>query len=298
MKRHWIVKLHKFLILLTVIMVSLMTAVVWFFPSNDDFRTGNPFWNGTKDIESGYAFTPLESLSGLPASPHDAVLVIIPYLRFSAADLDAVSGFITGGGTVIVADDYGYGNQITEFLGLRSRFSGQPLLDPIVNYKNQWFPKILHIRSSSLTTGIDELVLNHATALSGIEAGDILARSSIFSFVDTDGDRTQSAGETTGLLPVISRHRLGNGIIILISDPSLLINSMTPIGGNDRLAQNIAAAGSTILLDQSHLPSSNLSEAKDILTQLHNFFTTLPGTLGLVLAVITVTLMPIWHRRR
>lgn len=291
-------KLHKFLIVLTIILVSLMTAVVWFFPSNDDFRTSNPFWNGSKDIKSGHAFTPLESLSDLPVSARDTVLVIIPYLQFSAADLTTVSNFITGGGTVIVADDYGYGNQITEFLGLRARFSGQPLLDPIVNYKNQRFPKILHLRSSSLTTGIDELVLNHATALSEIEAGDILAQSSIFSFLDTDDDRTQPADEPAGLLPVISRHRLGKGKIILISDPSLLINSMAPIGDNDRLAQNIAAAGSTILLDQSHLPPSNLSEAKDRLTQLHNFFTTAPGTLGLVLAVITVTLMPIWHRRR
>ena len=291
-------KLHKFLLLLTIILVSLMTAVVWFFPLNDDFRTSNPFWNGTKDIESGYAFTSLESLSGLPVSAHDTVLVIIPYLRFSATDLAAVSSFITGGGTVIVADDYGYGNQITEFLGLRARFSGQPLLDPVVNYKNQWFPRILHLRASSLTTGINELVLNHATALSEIEAGEILAQSSIFSFLDTDDDQTQPADEPAGLLPVISRHSLGQGNIILISDPSLFINSMGPIGDNDRLVQNIAAAGSTILIDQSHLPTSNLSEAKDVLTQLRNFFTTPPGTLGLVLAVITVTLMPIWHRRR
>ena len=290
-------KLHKFLILLTVTMVSLMTAVVWFFPSNDDFRTDNPFWNGTKDIESINTFIPLASLSGLPASPHEAVLVIIPYLQFSAADLDAVSGFITSGGTVIIADDYGYGNQITEFLGLRGRFSGQPLLDPIVNYKNQWFPIISHLKSSFLTAGIDELVFNHATALSGIEADDILAQSSIFSFLDTDSDRTHSTSETRGLLPVISRHRLGKGKIILISDPSLLINSMVPIGDNGRLVQNIAAAGATTLLDQSHLPPSNLSGAKDVLTQLHNFFTTPPGTLGLVLAVITVTLLPIWHRR-
>lgn len=291
-------KLHKFLLLLTIILVSLMTAVVWFFPSNDDFRTSNPFWNGTQDIVSVYAFAPLESLSDLPVSARDAVLVIIPYLQFSAADLNAVSSFITGGGTVIVADDYGYGNQITEFLGLRARFSGRPLLDPVVNYKNQRFPKILHLRPSSLTTGIDELVLNHATALSEIEAGNILAQSSIFSFLDTDGDRTRQADEPAGLLPVISRHSLGKGNIILISDPSLLINSMGPLGDNDRLVQNIAAAGSTILLDQSHLPPSNLSEAKDVLAQIRNFFTTPPGTLGLVLAVITVTLMPIWHRRR
>lgn len=291
-------KLHKFLVLLTIILVSLMAAVVWFFPSNDDFRTSNPFWNGTRDIESGYAFTPLESLSDLPVSPHDTVLVIIPYLQFSATDLNAVSSFITGSGTVVVADDYGYGNQITEFLGLRARFSGQPLLDPVVNYKNQWFPRILHLRASSLTTGIDELVFNHATALSEIEAGDILAQSSIFSFLDTNDDRTRQEDEPTGLLPVISRHSLGKGKIILISDPSLFINSMGPIGDNDRLVQNIAAAGSTILIDQSHLPTSNLSEAKDVLTQIRNFFTTPPGTLGLVLAVITVTLMPLWHRRR
>ncbi len=291
-------KLHKFLILLTIALVSIMAVVIWFYPSRDDFRATNPFWNGTGDMAAGSGMTPLESLSGLSDLPPDAALITVPFFRLSGAELEEVAGFIARGGTFIIADDYGYGDQVTEYLGLAGRFAGLPLLDPLVNYKNRWFPRITHLTESYLTEDVEALVFNHGTALSGIEAGETIARSSAFSFLDTNGDQERQESEAAGTMPVISRHRVGEGTVILVADPSLFINSMETVGDNASFIRNITSAASAVYFDQDHLPESNLSRSKDRLGRLRQIFATPPGTLGVVLAAIVVTLMPLWQRRR
>jgi len=291
--------LHKFLVALTVAIVITLAAVMWFTPTNEDFRTGNPFWNGTKEATLSHSFSPLETLASLPSSPGGSNLILIPYLQFSPTELETVHNFIIQGGTLILADDYGYGNQILEYLGFRARFSGQPLLDPLINYKTEWFPKISRFKSSSLTNNIDNLVLNHATCLLEVEAADVLASSSSFSFLDLNGNQIREESEPVGPLPIIAQHNLGSGQVILIADPSLFINGMETLGDNDKFIQNIAAlTTSDFLIDQSHLPPSNLHQTKNLLASIRGALITPLGTIGMVVLVLAITLMPLWYERR
>ena len=293
------VNLRRFLVMLTIALVIILTVVMWFSPTNDDFRTDNPFWNGAKSASSSYPVSPLESLSNLPPSPKGSTLILIPYLQSSSTELEALNSFTTQGGTLILADDYEYGNQVLEYLGLKARFSGQPLLDPLANYKNKWFPRISPLQSSSLTNNIESLVFNHATCLTDVEATDVLAQSSSFSFLDLNGNQVWEEDEPTGPLPVISQHNLGSGQIILISDPSIFINSMETLASNYNFMQNIAAlTPSNLLIDQSHLPPSNLHQTKNLLARIHGFLITPLGTLGLVILALTITLMPLWHKKK
>lgn len=292
-------KLHRFILMLTLSLVIILAIVVWFFPSDEDFRTENPFWNGTKDISSVIPASPVQSLSELPISPQEVTFILIPYLDFTLAELEEINNFVTRGGTLVLADDYGYGNQILEHLELKARFSGQPLLDPLINYKNKWFPQVSYLTSSPVTLDTERLVFNHATCLTGVGASDILARSSSFSFLDLNGNQTWEKNEPTGPLPVISQHYLGSGQIILIADPSIFINSMETMESNYNFIQNIAAiTTSKLLIDQSHLPPSNLHQTKNLLTYMRGSLITPLGTLGLVILALTITLMPLWHERR
>jgi len=292
------VELRRFLVILSIVLVLILTIVAWFFPSNDDFRTENPFWNGTGDIVSSYPISPLQSLSDLPPSPQGSALILVPYLEFTPAELVELNSFVTQGGILVLADDYGYGNQVLEYLGLEARFSGHILLDPLFSYKSKWFPRISHLASNSVTSGIESLILNHATCLVDVEAGDVLALSSSFSFLDLDGNQARDEGEPTGPLPVISYHNLGSGKIMLISDSSIFINSMETIEGNYTFIQNIAATTtSELLIDQSHLPPSNLHQSKNLLASIRNFFNTPGGAVGLVIVALTVTLIPIWYKK-
>ena len=290
-------ELRRFLTILTVALVILLIVVVWLFPSDEDFRTENRFWNGSSDISSDYPASPLESLSDLPLSPRGTTLVLIPYLRFTTDELVDLNNFVTHGGTLVLADDYGYGNQILEYLGLTARFSGQTLLDPLSNHENKWLPKIPHLKNSPLTSNTESLVFNHATCLVDVGTGDTLAQSSLFSFLDTNDNQTRDEDEPTGPLPVISQHDLGSGQILLISDPSIFINSMEVMEGNYTFIQNIAAlTTSSLLLDQSHLPPSDLHQTKNLLAQIRGFLATPSGTTGLVILALAITLRPIWQK--
>lgn len=292
-------ELPRFTLILTLALIIILAAVMWFLPSNDDFWAENPSWNGTEDISSIMAASPLESLSQLPPSPQGSTLILIPHLSFSQAELAALDSFVSGGGTLILADDYGYGNQVLELLGLEARFSGHTLLDPLASYKNQWFPRVSRLTSSPLTDGVTALVLNHATCLVDVAQGDVLARSSSFSFLDENGNQGWDEGEAAGPLPVISRHGLAQGQVILIADPSLFINSMETLGDNLTFIQNIGAITTAgLFIDQSHLPPSNLNQAKKLLAGGHDFITTPAGTLGLVIASLLLIPMLIWHQKK
>ena len=292
-------ELRRFLVIVAISTVVILTIVSWFSPSSEDFAVDNPSWNGIKDLESIMLGTPIASLVDLPTLPPSSTLILIPYLEFTLTELEEISSFVAQGGTLILADDFGYGNQVLEYLGLKARFSGDILLDPRVFHGNHRFPRVYHIVPSNITLGIGSLLLNHATCLVDIETSDVLVRSSIFSFLDLDGNELMDEDEPIGPLPVISRHSLGIGKIILISDPSLFINSMLKFEDNLILSQNIVSiTTSELFVSQSFLSSSNLRSTKNMLADVRGFFTTLPGMVGLVILMLTITLMPIWHIRR
>ena len=291
-------ELRRFLMLLSICLIIILLIVVWFFPANDDFHSENPFWNGAKDMVSIITATPVSTLSGLPSPPDESTLILVPYLELTTAELEELRTFIDQGGTLVLADDYGFGNQILEYLGLQTRFAGSVLLDPLFNYKNEWFPKISHFTPDPITNYTECIVLNHATCLTGVESNNVVARSSSFSFLDINSNQVRDEGEPTGPLPVISHDRLGNGQLILISDPSIFINSMGDIEDNINLIRNIAAtAESRLLIDQSHLPPSNLSGTKNLIAYVRDFLSAPAGTIGLVIVVLAITMIPVLRRK-
>ncbi len=289
--------LRSFLIIVAVTLIIAVILAVWFFPLNDDFRVDNPFWNGLDEIRAKYDIEPLDSLSGIPSSPSGTSLLVIPYLDFTSTELWQLNNFVSQGGRLIIADDYGHGNQILTYLGLKVRFSGDVLLDPLINHPNEYFPRIHQFQPDPLTANTNNLVLNHATSLAHITADTALALSSPFSFLDHNGNGTREADEPAGPLPVISRHDLNSGEVILVSDPSLFINGMYMIEDNYSFIQNIAATSSAVYLDQSHLAYSELHHTKSWLQQGRRLLATPTGTVVLVIAVILLSLIPLWHRR-
>jgi uncharacterized membrane protein len=292
-------ELRRFLLIIAAALAIVLIIAVWFSPSNEDFRMENPFWNGTRDIGTSYPVLPMESLSELPDSPQGATLILIPYLNCTTTELEQLNSFVVRGGRLVLADDYGRGNHILEYLGLRARFSGEALLDPLVNYKNKQFPRIFHLEPSPLTSHNESLVFNHATSLANVTTVNTLALSSPFSFLDLNDSGMWEEGEPMGPLPVISHHNLGNGQVILVADPSLFINSMKAVAGNDGLIQNIVAVTATnIYFDQSHLPLSELHQTKSLLAQAHGWLATPPATAGLVTLALILAMRPIWHKKK
>jgi len=292
------VTLRRFLVSLAIVLVIILAVVIWVIPSDEDFRVENTFWNGASRLSVSQAVTPLETLADLSEMTEGATLMLIPYMQLTPSELEDVTRFVSGGGTLVLADDYGYGNQVLSSLGIEARFSGQALLDPLFNYKNEQLPRVFHFSPGAVTDGVNSLVLNHATCLTDVGAGEILAMSSSFSFIDINNNRQWDEDEPAGAMPVISGHSLAGGRVILVSDPSIFINSMDSLDDNYSAIENIAGISSSQLyLDQSHLPHSDLHYTKNLLADVRSVLTTPVGTLALVAVLLILILRPIWPRK-
>jgi len=292
------VEIRRFLITITIILIAGLIMAIWFFPINEDFRVENPFWNGIKNMSTQYHMQPLDSLADLPLSPDGVTCITIPYLGYTPAELEQLNHFISSGGRLILADDYGHGNQVLEYLGLGARFTGQTLLDPLINYKNKYFPRIVNFQSDPLTSNTDNLVFNHGTSLTGVNAADAIAQSSPFSFLDDNENGLREDTEPTGSMPVLSRHDLGSGHVILVADPSLFINGMDKVEDNAEIMQNISSTTDVLYIDQSHLKTSELQLSKSWLRQVRGLFTNPAGTVALVAAAIAATSIPVWRKKK
>jgi hypothetical protein len=297
-RRRLNVTLRKFLVSLAVALIVILAVMIWFMPLDDDFRVENTFWNGTSKLNSPQTLIPLEALDSLPVVPEGTTLVLIPYIQLTQSELEDVGRFVDGGGTLVLADDYGHGNQVLSYLGIEARFSGQALLDPLFSYKNERLPRIFNLSPDAVTADIDSLVLNHATCLTDVGSGDVLAMSSSFSYLDLNDNQEWDDGEPAGSMPVISSHVLANGRVILISDPSILINSMGTLDDNYGIITNITGISSScVYFDQSHLPYSDLHHTKDLLADIRSVLTTPAGTLSLVAVLLIIILRPLWPRK-
>jgi hypothetical protein len=54
-------------------------------------------------------------------------LILVPYTGFSDVELGQLRSYVVSGGTLVLLDDYGFGNEVLSGLGLRMRFMGDTL---------------------------------------------------------------------------------------------------------------------------------------------------------------------------
>jgi len=293
-------KSHKFLLVLTVaVLVSLM-VVVWFYPSTGDFRSDNPFWNGLEAFSDRFQASPLQSLNSLPAKATGTALVVVPYLPFTKSELERLKSYVSLGGTLVLLDDYGYGNEISEYFGLKFRFAQGVLMDPAFNYKNKQLPRVTRFGAVPVSRDVTSITLNHATSLSGVLDSEVMAWSSWFSFLDLNSSSVWDEGEPKGPLPVAAGWPVNEGYVVAVSDPSILINSMEGMEDNYRFIQSlmeIQYPQPQILVDQSHLPGARLDEAKGTLETIRSWFSSPLGISALVLVILAVALSPLWRRK-
>jgi hypothetical protein len=254
-------------VLFTVITLVLVISIlsIWFYPSIQDFMAGNTMWNGIRDFSGEFSAADIDSMDELPDLPEGTVLISVPYLEYSDDELANIKQFVSDGGTLLLMDDYGYGNSVLAELGVGVRFSNIPLLDPLFNYKNQWLPKITDFSPEVVESGIDAVVLNHATTLTNTVASETVAWSSGSSFMDMNENGSWNQDEPKGPFPVAAQLHLGKGLVAIASDPSIMINSMVDRDDNYSFISYLSSHGDEqmdILIDRSHLTKAPLDVSK------------------------------------
>jgi hypothetical protein len=285
------VKTADVLIAVAVLVTIISVVCIWFYPSVQDFMAANTLWNGVRDFSHESGAQNIDSLDELPALPEEKALLSIPTLAYSDEELIRIRDFVSHGGRLVLMDDYGYGNQVLEALGLDVRFTNIPLLDPLFCYKSPWLPKIMDFAPELGENGVEMVVLNHATCLQDVAESEVLAWSSSSSFLDFDESETRTSDEPMGPFPVAAKMKCGKGTVMLVSDPSILINSMVRRGDNRSFAAYLVGPGveeEKVLVDRSSLAKAQLDESKVGLVSLHRALSEPYSLLGLVVIVFAV----------
>ena len=259
---------------------TLLIGVTVAFPSLDDLWVENPFWNGLSKFYVEVEPLRMSGLSGLQGimSPGSTTLFIIgPSTAFSQEEVMWIRDYLHRGGTLVLADDFGTGNQLLESLGMEARFSGGLLKDPSFRDGSALLPITLH----TMYDGVDSVVFNYATVLIDAGGAKVTAWSSPFSVLEAVGGELQPG---MGSWPLVAELSLGAGKLVLVSDSSLFINGMIRRGDNGQLLWALLKGEAVI--DESHSMSSRLTVMKSGLAKAYTALRSLELRYGFALFIV------------
>ncbi len=271
--------------LLKIALFTLIASLllITYYPLTIDFNIYNPFWNGYEVLVKELNATVITRSFTLPKNPNGYVLILVPYVKPSIEVLSSIKDFVRRGGTLLLMDDYGFGNSVLEYLEAPVRFTGYPLIDPLFHYKSVKLPKIMGFMG--ILSGLREMYFNYATALNISSGVHVYALSSSFSFLDLNFNGAYDEGEPKGPFPVIVGFRYGNGRVIVVSDPSIGINVMIGLGDNLEFFRRICSSFK-VIVDQTLIPSNIHFILKSMIMAFTTYILDQPFLSILIVAVI------------
>ncbi|MEM9187853.1 MAG: DUF4350 domain-containing protein [Myxococcota bacterium] len=204
----------------TALLSWVLLLPTWAHAQPDYLRTDS--WNGLNALEAVLGEEASESqvvaadevdLSNL--TPDDSLFIIYPNDELPVRSLAA---FLRAGGRIVLADDFGYGDQLLRVYSIHRR--APPSGVPSLLRGNHNLPLAQPTSTHLLTQGVNAVVTNHPTALEHRELDPILG-------FDRSGSALCLAGA------------VDQGRLVAISDPSIFINNMLEFRGNERFVRNI-----------------------------------------------------------
>lgn len=268
-----------------------VALVLWIYPSTTDFALSNTHWNGLSDVSREFHIRALSDVGGFPSESRGTVVLVIPSRLPQPSHLQAITRFVEGGGVLFLLDDFGSGNDILMALGSSLRFSGGLLADPLFNLKNSRLPRILDFAPSPLTVGVEGLVFNHATVLTGISTTQAEATSSPVSYLTVNLTGQPDEGASRGPFPILALEPRKDGYLVAISNSSILVNSMLSQADNRRLFRNavgLAGANARIFLDDTLLPEGPLDATKRALADTRRLLSGPAAAFALAVAALVL----------
>ncbi|KUK17279.1 DUF4350 domain-containing protein [Thermococcus sibiricus] len=232
------------IMLIVGVSIMIMPLSVPVFKSSADYSVLNTDWNGVssfgKLLYSKGEITPvLSTYDSANLGERKGTLIIVgPNLDFTNEEIVELRKFLENGNTLILADDFGTGNEILEGLGLEQRFGRGELITPIYS-KNHHYPVTAEIVDSDLSKNVERIVMyNPSVILNSQNALVYTPNSSIFK-------------NSYGAFVIVEKVEHGNGEVILISDPDLFTNSL--FRENEEFIKNILDyASGPFYIDEAH----------------------------------------------
>lgn len=237
-----------------VIIAAAFILIVQLSSNTVEFSRYNNGWNGTSSFFSDldrHRTTDISDPGTLATQPDNTTLLIIaPYRDPTAKELAAYGEFLKKGNTIFLADDFGTGDEILTGIGSTISILPGNLASLDQQYPDPYTIVAYPSSEESPISLPEDLVLNRAAPLEG---GAPLMFTSVMSWNDINGDRRLNLGEEMGTFPVMATESIGSGQLIVLSDPSIFINSMyspEENANNRNFIQNLTTRGGPVLIDQ------------------------------------------------
>jgi hypothetical protein len=286
-----------FLVAGAVLLAAILVLTVHVSSNNLEFSRYNDGWNGTSSF-----FSDLDRHHvGMVADPKELgsfrnttlLLVIAPSRQPTGAELAAYRAFLDRGNTLFLADDFGNGNAILDGIGSRITILDGNLSSIDREYNDPYSVAVYRRANTSITKNTVRLVLNHPAALDG---GEPLYMTSVLSWIDETGDKRLTSIDVMGQFPVMAEESVGQGKVVVLSDPSIFINSMQESdqpGDNRNFIRDLTRNNMTVVIDQMN---SRTRDAEGFSEILHLIRTTIAIEL-LSLTLLVLAAIGLWRRK-
>ena len=247
------------LLLITLCVALAVTLFMMAGSSSASLGTYNTQWDGTAEIravaDDAEAETTIIQNTSRYAQPppNETVAVVLsPTETYADSEIGAVRSFVRSGGTLLVAEDYGDGgNELLSAVGADARIDQRPLRDERRAGPSPAFPRATPVANHTYLAGVEGLMLNHGSVVNPGSA-TTLVRSSEFSYLDQNQNNALDDEEELSSWPVVTIEEVGAGTVVVVSDPSIFLNSMLDRSDNAALLENIVGTHQTVLIDVSH----------------------------------------------
>ncbi len=258
--------MRKLLLFITLILTSVLITLILMpltYPIEADFYVYNNGWNGFSQLVNKYNGAPLFGridYTLTEINPSSSVLILLTNKPLSISEVYSLREYVLRGGLLVILSDatptsVNVTNTLLSFFNIDFRVNGSIVLDPFECYRNPHLPKAHATSSQWPVNNVSDVVLNYATV---IELKDrkpnevILLTTYNTSYLDVNRNGLYDVEEPRGPFPVAVMVYYGNGIVIVVSDESIWVNSMLEFGGNKRFLENIIG-GRKLYIDQYHL---------------------------------------------
>jgi len=235
-------------IALAVLIGASLVLFLHLATTGEDFSRYNAGWTGTSAFFATldrHTTDDIRSPADLGRYTGTTLLVIAPDHPFAAGEGSAYRDFIARGNTLFLADDFGTGPALLRAMGSTIVLRQENLSSLDRAFSDPYI--VVSYPSADawpLQVG-SPLLLNEAGTLEG---GEPLLESTTFSWEDTMPDRQLGSNESLGRYTVMAREKIGNGTLIVLSDPSVFINGMEDPGyGNAAFRAEIAGHGPVLV---------------------------------------------------
>ncbi|MCX6692468.1 MAG: DUF4350 domain-containing protein [Methanoregula sp.] len=281
-----------------LLLLSALILATHLSTNSLEFSRYNTGWNGTSQFFSDldrHQSAGIFTTSDLALYPKNATLLIIAPERIpTKSELDGYRAFVERGNRIILADDFGQGNEILQGIGSQIIIMSGNLSSVDREYANSYSVVVYPATIETRFFIPPKLMLNRPAALDG---GTPLMQTSILSWIDINGDRRLNSQESVGIYPVLSFERIGNGELIVLSDPSIFINAMYSQDTHDNnrdFIQRLVEQNRPVLIDQMN---SRTQDAEGVNQILHVIRTNVIVEI-VIFAVLLLVAAGAWRKKR